>query len=363
MVTLPVGAGFAREPAANDVQERLGAAVGALQQPLREAGSGPGIAPGGLPLGLVVPSVLPYRIGLRRADPAGTFRRDLVTIVSASPGRAAAVIEAGFEGTAGSVTLATPPGCPLGHPSCGIEAGMTVLLIDESGQADFYLVSAAVGNLVSLAGLGPVTGRLYRSGARLVPVEIATYYLRPSAGVEGPQLARYDGADSDLPAIDHFVDLSVEYFGDTQPPRLRAWPGPAGETMTYGPSPPLPGVDDERDSWGAGENCVIAVSDGTQIPRLPELGDARAPLAPLSAQSLADGPWCPDASAAARFDADLLRVRKVRIGLRAEAWSDSMRGRDPVRFLRPGTASGATRSVPDERTTFEVLLRAPGGMR
>ena len=133
--------------------------------------------------------------------------------------------------------------------------------------------------------------------------------------------------------------------------------------MTYGPAPPPYGEDDDRDTWGAGENCLIAVAGTARVPRLAELGDASSPLQLLPAALLVDGPWCPDADAAVRFDADLLRVRKVRITLRAEAWSDSMRGRDARLFLRPGTASAAARWVVDERAAFDVVLRAPGGSR
>jgi hypothetical protein len=363
MVALPTGAGFTREPAANDVQERLRAAVEALRLPLLEAGSGPGVALGGLTLGLVVPSIMPYRVGLRRPDPPGTFRRDLVTIVSSLPGAAAPTIQADFQGSVGSVTVGLPPGCPLGHPSCGIEPGMTVMLLDASGQADLYGVSSVTENLVWLEARGLVTARRYAAGARLIPVELVTFYLRAASGPDGPQLARYDGVDSDLPVVDHIVELTLEYFGDPQPPRPRAHQGLLGDTMTYGPAPPPPGEDDERDNWGAGENCVVAIAAAVRVPRLAELGDARSPLRLLPAESLADGPWCPDEAAGARFDADLLRVRKVRVTLRAEAWSDAMRGRDERLFLRPGTSTAASRWVPDERVTLDVVPRAPGGTR
>jgi hypothetical protein len=286
-----------------------------------------------------------------------------VTIVSSLPGAAATTIQSDFQGSAGSVAVGLPSGCPLGHPACGIDPAMTVLLLDASGQADLYGVSAVDGAVVTLQGRGPVTARRFASGAQLIPVDIATYYLRPPSGTDGPQFARYDGVDSDLPVADHFVELLFDYYGDPQPPRLRAQPGPLGDTMTYGPTPPPLGEDDERDSWGAGENCVIAVTGTARGPRLAELGDAQSPLQLLPPESLADGPWCPDAAAAARFDADLLRVRRVRITLRAEAWADTLRGRDGRLFLRPGTASASGRWVPDERAIFDIVLRAPGGTR
>ena len=33
----------------------------------------------------------------------------------------------------------------------------------------------------------------------------------------------------------------------------------------------------------------------------------------LTAGQLTDGPWCPNATSTNRFDADLLRIRKVRV--------------------------------------------------
>ena len=228
LVASPTGVGFAREPAANDVQERLRVAIQTLRQPLLEAGSGPGAALGVLPLGLLVPAVMPYRVGLRRADPPGTFRPDLLTILAAVAGAAATTLESGFQGNTGTVAVGLPPGCPLGHPSCGIEPGVTVLLIDASGQSDLYGVSAVNANAVTLDALGPGTGRRYSAGAQMIPVDIATYYIRPASGADGPQFARYDGVDSDLPVADHFLELSVEYLRRSTAAAVALAAGPAG---------------------------------------------------------------------------------------------------------------------------------------
>src|SRR5512133_3047767 len=133
MVVSPTGVGFSREPAANDVQERLRGRVEALRQPLLEAGSGPGVVVGAPPLGLVIPAVMPYRIGRHQADPPGTVRQDLVTIVSSPAASAAPTLISDFAGNAGTVAVETPPGCPLGNAACGLDVGMTVLLLDASG--------------------------------------------------------------------------------------------------------------------------------------------------------------------------------------------------------------------------------------
>jgi hypothetical protein len=161
--------------------------------------------------------------------------------------------------------------------------------------------------------------------------------------------------------LDHVVSFAVEYFGEPRPPDVRIPPAGASHATTYGPFPPALGEDDPRDTWGPGENCVVTVEAGRQVPRLPDTGGVG--LAPLSPGILSDGPWCPDAAASPRFDADLLRIRRVRVTLRVEAWLDALRGANPAFFLRPGTASGRPDVVPDAQISFDVVPRALGGGR
>jgi hypothetical protein len=77
----------------------------------------------------------------------------------------------------------------------------------------------------------------------------------------------------------------------------------------------------------------------------------------LTPARLTDGPFCPDASIANRFDADLLRVRKVRVTLRVQVGMKSLRGPTGTFFLRGGTASGGERFIPDQEISFEVTPR------
>jgi hypothetical protein len=62
----------------------------------------------------------------------------------------------------------------------------------------------------------------------------------------------------------------------------------------------------------AGENCLF-VNDGspTPAPRLPALGNGSRSMVPLTAAQLTDGPWCPDDANPNRWDADLLRIRRL----------------------------------------------------
>ncbi len=87
------------------------------------------------------------------------------------------------------------------------------------------------------------------------------------------------------------------------------------------------------------------------------LGPVNGPLARLTSTQLPNGPWCPDGSIGNRFDADLLRIRKVRVTLRVQVGAKSMRGPTGTFFLRGGTASGGERYIHDQEISFEVTPR------
>ncbi len=84
-----------------------------------------------------------------------------------------------------------------------------------------------------------------------------TYYLRRDAAAGTSDLMRYDGGASDVPVVSHVVRLSFEYYG------------------------------------AAGD--------------------------PLPPATLQDGPWFPDAGDRARFDVDLLHIRRVGVVLAVRA--------------------------------------------
>ena len=70
-----------------------------------------------------------------------------------------------------------------------------------------------------------------------------------------------------------------------------------------------------------------------------------------------DGPWCPDDASPNRYDADLLRIRLVRITLRVQAQSLAVRGLDARLFAQPGAAREAVRLVPDLEVRVDAALR------
>jgi hypothetical protein len=121
-----------------------------------------------------------------------------------------------------------------------------------------------------------------------------TYYLDSDPSTSVSELIREDAGGSRIPVVDHLVRVAFAYFGD-------------GST-------------------------------------------------PLDPAALEDGPWC-DEEGPEPFDADLTRIRRVRVTLRAEAALDSARGPAGQLFLRAGTATTPGRYVPDQEVTFDVSPR------
>jgi hypothetical protein len=101
------------------------------------------------------------------------------------------------------------------------------------------------------------------------------------------------------------------------------------------------------------------MAGGVQTPRLASLGVGGS-LVLLTQQQLTDGPWCPNATNSNRFDADLLRIRKVRVTLRLQTGNSTLRGSlldgTQAIWTNPGTGKG-TRLVPDQQIKFDVSPR------
>jgi hypothetical protein len=338
-----------------DLEQRLRAVSEAVSADLACAGSGPMTGVLGRSLGTIVPSVLPFLLG-PDGDPPGTARSDAITVLTSVAHGAAAALMAPFVPSVGIAQIGASPGCPVGDQACGMHVGDVVLLLDGAGQADLFDATAITGSAIQLQSHGATSGRAFPSGAWLISVTIATYYLKPGTTADGAQLISSNGGTSDLPFVDHVASLEVELLGDPQPPRLGS-PGVLPDRATYGPTPPPLGVDDPSDEWPAGENCTFLVRDGAQQSRLPALNGGTG-LVPMPRGLLVDGPWCPDSAAPNRVDADLLRVREVRLVLRLEAASPAVRGGDGRLFVHPGAARDPSRWVPDRQVTIDVVPRA-----
>jgi prepilin-type N-terminal cleavage/methylation domain-containing protein len=348
---------FVTEPAAVDLHQRLRVVADVLTRDLRMAGAGfsRGKHRGSL-AGLIAP-IVPYRVGLRNADAPGSFLRDRFSVVYIPAGAPEATLGDPIAAPAATVRINAGAGCALVNQACGFQAGMSVLVVDEGGRFNLFTVMAVAGNLVDLQLRDPVMAAAFGTGASVGAVVVESYSLKTEPASQTFQLLEYDGYRSEQPVSDDIVGMQVEYFGEPEPPALVRPPtDPDGPWTTYGPKPPAPGVDDPLDAWPAGENCAFAMQGAAQVPRLARFGVPGDGLVALNAAVLTDGPWCPDSLAPNRFDADLLRVRRVRVSLRAQVASASLRGAGSL-FARPGTSRGGGSMVPDAHITVDVAAR------
>jgi prepilin-type N-terminal cleavage/methylation domain-containing protein len=150
-------------------------------------------------------------------------------------------------------------------------------------------------DLVSAAG--PVIWRrlvdgseslsMVRPAAGTTPEVRVTYSFKPgTSGGAGQLVVQQDGGPA-MPVIDHVAALAFECFGDPQPPG-----GPGQER--------------------------------------------------LAPETLSDGPWLPDAADPDRYDADVLRLRRVRIALRLKAPAPGLAADSAMSFdAAPRNAGGA----------------------
>jgi hypothetical protein len=354
----PVHAIFKSQPEVSDMQQRMRVGIDVLMKDLVMAGSGVYAGRSAGPLLNQFAPVLPYRIGDTNADPpSGVFyRQNAISLLYVPSSPAQTTIREQLTVNTQDLLINAPPNCPppTSDELCGFMARMRVLIFNDSGAWNAMTVTA-VQNPMLHVRYGGQLDVAYKAGSTLTEVVVATYYLKTDIATNTFQLMRYDGAQTDLPVLDNVVTLELSYFGESQPPTLlpgKSLSDEAGPFTTYGPKPPGLDVDDPDDSWPAGENCIFMVEDGQQVPRLLAL--AAAGEVELRPDVLRDGPWCVDAVHVNRFDADLLRVRRVRVTLRVQAAAASMRGPAGVLFTRGGTAAGF---VPDQEIAVDVTPR------
>lgn len=351
--------GFTRESERGDMQQRLRVAGDVIHRDLLMAGAGTSQSARLGPLGFFVPSVLPFRQGAQNAHPAGTFRADTLSILYV-PGTtsAHATTRQPVSAASGAVPVNLGPGCPPGDSACGFAAGMDVIIYDDTASYDTFRIASVSGDWLQLRHDSIDTSHVYPIGATIVEAISHTYYLKTDAASDSSQLMRYDGAGSDVAVVDHVVALSFAYYGDPNPPLLvKPITDPIGPWTTYGPKPPP--VDEQLSLYPTGENCAFQLDAvGLHVPRLPVLagGLGTAPVGLMEGQ-LTDGPWCPDATNPHRFDADLLRIRKVDVTLRVESALSALRGPAGLLFTRGGTSRSGERWLPDFEVRFSVAPR------
>ena len=355
---------FQTQPEVADMQQRLRVGTDRLYNGIMIAGAGiySGSAVG--TLGQFFAPVLPYRIDRLNSDPARGvfFRDDAITIFSVPTTASQCTIRDQMPRPSSEVKVNAQPGCPANDELCGFETGMRVIIFDATGSFDFFTITHVQTSSLHLQHRPPINpddfSKAYDVGAIISQMEAATYYWRQDAATGTFQLMYNDLFNTDVPLIDDVVGLRFEYLGEASPPVLRApVTDPVGPWTSYGPKPPALGVDVAGDSWPAGENCTFTVAGGGQhVSRLATLG-APGTLTGLTAAQLSDGPWCPDEVNINRYDADLHRVRQIRVTFRVQTGVAVLRGPAGVLFSRAGTGRISTRLVPDQAVQFDITPR------
>lgn len=357
----PAHGTFQAQPEVSDMQQRVRVAVEALQRDLIMAGAGTYSGTKQGSLGNFFATILPDREGSATPDPPGTFKcttnfcdaldgSDTITIMYVPPTPAQTTIRDEMPAQAVPLKVEHQAGCPdQNHAAlCGFKAGMQLLIFDETGTYDTFTVSSVADEALQIRHQGTVLSKTYAPGSWVTQVKTATFYLKTDTATNTYQLMYYDGDQADQPIVENVVGLAFEYFGDPAPPTRTSKPlsDPKGPWTNYGPKP----------TASAG-NCIFDLVNGFHVAKatMPSLGTG--PLVKLGKSKLTDGPWCPDSSTESRYDADLLRIRKVKVTLRVQVGKETLRGADTTLFLRPGSSRGSEQYIPDLQLAFDVTPR------
>jgi hypothetical protein len=307
------------------MHQRMRVASDRLSADLLMAGAGTTQGTGRGPLNSLFAPVVPYRAGLIDADPErGVFYRpDAISLLYVPETVGQTSIAEVMPSGSGDVRVSPIPGCPPHDALCGFEEGQTVMIVDETGAMDLFTVVAVQAPMLHLQHHGQQRSKAYGAGASIAEVKMHTYYRDTATDA----LRHYDGAKADFPLVDDVVGLRFRYFGDPNPP--------------LAPKPTI-GV----------ENCLFDVDGHPRLSILP----GAASLVELTEAMLTDGPFC-SVGGGHPFDADLHRVRSIRVELRLQVAADDLRGADPALFARPGPAIQGVRWVPDFAVSVEVSPR------
>jgi hypothetical protein len=349
---------FQTQPEVSDLQQRMRIGVDTLQKDLIMAGAGTYTGQSNGALSFFVAPIMPYRSIGDETDPSKGvfFREDAITLMYVPPTPAQTTISDKMPANSAEIKVTPQPNCPSKKEQlCGFDTGMRLIIFDPDGNWDTFTVTHVQDAAAHLQHRGQDFTVDYQAGARVTQVKTATYYLKEDDATKTYQLMYYDGWDTDVPVVDNVVKLKFEYFGEPQPPELTGKPltSPYGPWTTYGPKP-VP-LTESRGGWPLGENCTFMVVNGQHVPRLEPLAGGVSQV-PLTAAMLSDGPWCPDPAKPNRFDADLLRVRRVRVTMRVQVGLATLRGPAGALFTKGGTAT-SNRMVPDQEISFDVTPR------
>ena len=324
LVTSGATTSFA-QPEAMDMQQRARVASDSLFRDLFMAGAGVYSGPQTGALTNFFAPIIPRKMGLTGADAWNVVRDDAVTISYIPNTYSQTTIRDPMPQPSAELKVEDMPNCPPGDQLCGFKEGMTVLIFDEMGHFDFFTITEVQGPAGHLQHRQQDELSIaYAPPAIITQAESHMYYYDSA----NRQLRHYDGYQTDVPVIDNVVGVRFEYFGDPAPPLK--------------PKPPI-GI----------ANCLYDAT-GALISTLGTLTTQGGSLAALPLNILNDGPWC--GSGDNRFDADLLRVKKVRITLRVQASQAALRA-SGADYGVSGTSKSDLRSIPDYSIQFEVSPR------
>ena len=354
---------FQAQPEVADMQQRMRVAVDSLTKELVMAGAGTYTGASAGALYNYFAPVMPYRMGTTNSDIDAEiyYRPDTISIMYVPITPAQTTISTEMPKTSSELKVNRQANCPPNkHDAlCGFKEGMRLIIFDTNGNWDPMTVTNVQDEALHLQHQGQDLSVKYGVGSFITQAATHTFYLKSDLVNKTYQLMHYDGYQTDLPVVDNVVSLEFEYFGESAPPMLlpnKPLADPQGPWTTYGPKPPALDVDVTTDSWPVGENCLFELENNVHVPRLPALAAGLGQVK-LDPAILQDGPFCPDATKQQRYDADLLRIRRVRVKLRVQAAVAALRGPSGVLFKYGGTALGGERFVPDQEISFDVTPR------
>jgi len=372
----PARGAFAVQPQVSDVQQRLRVGIDTIQKDLVMAGAGTYAGPIAGSLNNFMAPVMPYKafgdaplssgpgtgsISVNPSDPelGIYFRDDAISLMYVPPTPSQTTIASPMPQPSAELKVNPQPNCPPAPQAqlCGFDVGDRLIIYDQTGNWDVFNVTEVQDAAAHLQHRRQTFSAAYAIGANVTAIRTASYYHYEDPANEVYQLRYFDGWDTDLPVVDNVVDLKFQYFGNPLPPMRTNIPlaDPAGPWTTYGPKPPEVGAT--YAGWPAGENCTFQVVGGQQVPRLAVIGAGGIGQVEITPAMLGDGPWCPEPGKVSRFDADLLRVQRVRVTIRVQAADPSMRGPAGVLFAKGGTATDGKRFVPDQEISFDISPR------
>lgn len=316
------------QPEVQDMQQRMRVASDSLFKDLVMAGAGPyqGPVTGSL-MGFFAP-ILPRRTGRLSPDASDSAYDDRLTVTYVPNTYSQTTITARMPDPSTELKVSDQAHCPQGQNLCGFHVSDEVIIFDNSGHFDTFTVTEVQDAAGHLQHRGQNFNYAYEPGASITQVKSHTYYLDAA----NRQLRDYDGDDGDFPVVDNVVGLKFEYFGDPNPPTQ--------------PKPPL-----------TVSNCLYDGTGNYTATGMQTLTTGGGSLAPLPISMFKDGPWCGTPNSTNQFDADLYRVRKLKVTLRIQTPLAALRGQNTALFANPGTSKSGQKFIPDLVASFEVSPR------